>query len=128
MKNVFEIASREKYRFPFKGSITTEDLWDLSPDEINVVYKALAKAKKNQAASNEDSLYGTIGQPKEYQDLENKIEIVKYVFDEKQKELMEKRDAAERNARNQKILGLIAEKEDEELKGKSVEELKKLLT
>ena len=28
--NIFEIAAKEKYRYPYRGQITTEDLWDLT--------------------------------------------------------------------------------------------------
>ena len=31
---LFEIATRKKYRFPYKGLISVEDLWDLSMREL----------------------------------------------------------------------------------------------
>ena len=29
MSNLFEIATRKEYRFPYKGIINIEDVWDL---------------------------------------------------------------------------------------------------
>ena len=124
MKNVFEIASREKYRFPFKGQISTEELWDLSLEQLNSVYKALVKSRR---AQNEDSLLMTIGQTKEDVDLENRIEIVKYVFEAKQLEIMERRNEADRQAKREKYIALLEKKEEEELGKKSVEELRQLI-
>lgn len=37
----FEIATRKKFRFPYKGSLSTEDLWDLTPAELDKVFKVL---------------------------------------------------------------------------------------
>ena len=51
--NIFAMATRQKYRFPFNGQISVEDLWDLSPAQLDRVYKTL---KKDQKASNEESL------------------------------------------------------------------------
>ena len=119
----FEIAVREKYRFPFKGSITAEDLWDLSPEQLNSVYKALSKEKKN---SDEESLLDT-RRSKDEEALTNRIEIVKYIFDVKQAEAQAKREEAKRYAQKQKIMSIIADKEDQALKSLSVEDLKKLL-
>lgn len=124
MKNVFEIASREKYRFPFKGQISTEELWDLSLEQLNSVYKALVKSRRVQT---EDSLLMTIGQTKDDVDLENRIEIVKYVFEEKQKEIIERRNEADRQAKREKYMALLEKKEEEELSKKSVEELRQLI-
>ena len=40
-RNLFEVASREKFRFPFKGMVSVEDLWDLSVTNLDQVFKAL---------------------------------------------------------------------------------------
>ena len=62
-------------------------------------------------------------------DIENQLrfDILKDVYLTKKKEAEELRNAAEIKAHNQKILTLIAEKKDESLKGKSIEELEGLL-
>lgn len=119
----FEIATKNKYRFPFKGAITVEDLWDLSCDQLNSVFKTLNKEKKTV---NEESLMD-MRQSAEDVVLTNKIDIVKYIFNAKQMEIQEKRAAADKHARDQLIMGLIKEKENESLKSLSIEELKKLL-
>ena len=44
--NIFEAATKEKYRFPFKGMISVEDLWDLKLQDLDSVFKSLNKQKK----------------------------------------------------------------------------------
>lgn len=53
---LFEIAIRNKYRFPFKGWISTEDLWDLSVQNLDSIFKTLNKEFKT---TGEESLLGT---------------------------------------------------------------------
>ena len=43
---MFEIATRNKFRFPFKGVISTEDLWDLSVESLDNVFKTLNSEMK----------------------------------------------------------------------------------
>lgn len=119
----FEVATREKYRFPFRGSITVEDLWDLNVEQLNAVFKTLNKEKRN---TDEESLLDT-NRSKEDEALSNRIEIVKHVFEVKQAEALARREEAQRHAQKQKIMSILADKEDEALKNLSVEELKKLL-
>lgn len=45
-KNMFEIATRTKMRFPFKGMISVEDLWDLSVQNLDKVFKTLNSQRK----------------------------------------------------------------------------------
>jgi len=40
-KNVFEVAVTEKFRFPFRGQITVEDLFDLNVKDLDAVFKTL---------------------------------------------------------------------------------------
>ena len=55
-KNLFEVATRKQYRFPYKGNASVEDLWYLSLTELAAVFKTLnTEAKKNE----EESLLNT---------------------------------------------------------------------
>ena len=43
MEKIFEYATRNKIRFPFKGMISVEDLWELTPTNLDTIYKTLNK-------------------------------------------------------------------------------------
>ena len=120
--NMFEVATRNKFRFPFKGLIPVEDLWDLSVESLDNVFKTLNSEMKK---TKEESLLST--KSKDDEVLELKIEIVKHIVAVKQEE----KEARERKfldrERNQKIMSIIAAKQDEQLHNMSVEELQKLL-
>lgn len=122
MDHLFELASREKYRFPFKGQASVEDLWDLSPKDLDTIFKALnAQVKKE----NEESLLS----PKEAVDvvLNAKIEIVKHIVAVKLSEAEKARQAKKRREEKQRIAELIADKQDEALREKSLAELQAML-
>ena len=120
--NMFEMAAKWKFRFPYKGQMTTEDLFDLKVEELDKVYKALMKEKKQ---SEEESLLAV----KSSEDviLDTKIEIVKYIVSMKQEEKLALQRAKEEKERKQKIMAIIDEKKDEALKNMSIADLEKLL-
>ena len=120
--NIFEYAAREKLRFPYKGMVSAEDLWDLSITQLNTVYKALNAEKKTVE---EESLLDK--HTKEDDELLTKIEIVKYVFQAKQAEAEARTQAAANEERKRRIRELIADKEDQALSAQSIEDLKKML-
>lgn len=120
--NIFEVATKEKYRFPFKGMISVEDLWDLKLQDLDSVFKSLNKQKKQ---NDEESLLQV--KTAEDQELDNKIQIVKYIVKFKQKEIEERLQAKDKKEYNQKLLELIERKQNEELAGKSIEELQAML-
>lgn len=120
--DIFAIATRRKYRFPFNGQIEVEDLWDLSAPQLDRVYKTL---KKDQKTSNEESLLVT--RSAEDSDLDVKIAVVKFVFETKQADKQAAIESAEKAAKKKRIRELIADKKDEALKNMSVEDLEKML-
>lgn len=119
--NIFEVATRKKYRYPYKGMITTEDLWDLPLTALDSIYKTLNKQAKQ---SQEESLLSTSATN---ETLENQIAIIKYIVATKQQEQVDRLKEKERAEQKQKIMEILADKQDETLKGKSVEELQKML-
>lgn len=121
-ENLFEGAARAKYRFPFKGSITTEDLWDLSLQDLDRIFKTMnAEVKQTQ----EESLLKVKDEHSEI--LERKIEIVKHIVSVKQVEEEAVKDAANRKAQKQRIMEIIAKKEDDALANMSLDDLKKMV-
>lgn len=120
--NMFEVATRGKFRFPFKGLISVEDLWELSVDNLDNVFKALNSEMKK---TKEESLLSR--KTREDEVLEIKIEIVKYIVSVKLAEKEQREKAFLNKERNQKILDIIAAKKDAELQNMSIEELEKML-
>ncbi len=121
-EEMFIKASREKIRLPYKGLATVEDLWDLPVTELDKIYKSLnAKAKQAQ----EESLLEV--KTSEDEELTVQIEIIKYIVSVKLEEKKVAEMAKERKEQKQKIMSILASKQDEALQGKSIEELEKML-
>lgn len=122
MSDLFKIAVKNKYRFTYKGVQTVEDLWDLSVEELDKIYKTLKTKQKSEA---EESLLATTS--KEDKELNNKIEIIKTIVADKLSDKEKSVKAAERRAKNRRILEIMADKQEDELKSKSLDELKAML-
>ncbi|MBR3155970.1 MAG: hypothetical protein IKF13_04045 [Methanobrevibacter sp.] len=121
-------ALSKKVRFEFKGLISIEDLFDLSLKDLDEIYRNLKKQMDEYKQYSEDSLLDENTEKDEtYEELQLKIDIVTAVFNhikKQQEELQRKIDI--QNQRD-KILGIIADKENEELSNKSISELKEIL-
>lgn len=121
-ENIFEIATRNKYRFPFRGSVSVEDLWELSPENLDTVFKALNSQKKKV---NEESLLSA--SVDEDVELNTMIAIVKHIVAVKLDEISARNKAKEKKEQKQKILSILNAKQDEALHGKSIDELQAML-
>lgn len=120
--SLFEIATRKKYRFPFKGSISVEDLWDLSMTDLDFIYKNLSSTAK--AERENESL---LTENKQDTDLENMIEIVKRVFSVKKAEIDAFKEAKENAKKKERLLEILAKKQDDALAVKSEDEIRQML-
>ena len=120
--NIFEYAVENKLRFPYKGNISTEDLYSLSVSELDTIYKTLKREAKRNG---EESLLAT----KSNDDvaLDTKIEIVKHIVEKKLAQVEARKTAAANKAKKDKILSILEEKQDAALKNMSEEDLRKML-
>lgn len=121
-KNLFEIATRNRYRFNYKGVMTVEDLWSLRVEDLDAIFKMLNRQKKT---ADEDSLLAT--KSAEDQDLANKIDIVRYIVSVKLAEAAERVSAAEKKAQRDKIMEIVAKKKDKALEDMGIEDLMRKL-
>ena len=122
MNNIWIESLQNKYLFEFKGLIDTQDLFDLKLEDLDAIYRSLTN-EKSQLQS--DSLLDKKDNP-QIKELETKIEVVKSVFEIKDAEIKRREEQIIKNARKQKILSIIEDKQDQELSEKSIEELRKL--
>lgn len=121
-EKMFETATRSKFRFPFKGMVSVEDLWDLSPENLDSIFKTLNSQVKK---AKEESLLVT--KTKEDETLNTMIEIVKYIVNVKLAEENARLQAKEQREKRQKIMEILSAKQDADLQNKSVEELQAML-
>ena len=120
--DIYKKASKEKLRFNTQfGNLTTEQLWDLELPDLDSLAVKLQEEHKESGK-------------KSFLEVKSKKDkIAKLKFDIVLDVLNTKVDYANRAAKaletkqyNAKIDALIVEKQDEELKGMTVEELEKL--
>lgn len=119
---LFIEATKKNYQFPFRGMINVIDLWELSVQNLDLVFKSLnADYKKSE----EESLLSA--QTKESEELSEKIEIVKYIVNEKLDEKKAKEDAKKNREMKQRLLEIKAKRQDAALEGLSDAELDKMI-
>ena len=125
---MFEKASRMKLRFPSPvGMLTVEDVWDLP-----LVSKKGANLDDmarylNKELKNSDTESFVLKRTKPNEELSLKFEIVKHIIAVRLAENEAAENLQKAKEKKQQILGIIADKEAESLKGKSLDELKALL-
>lgn len=121
-EKMFEVAVRTKMRFPFRGIISVEDVWDLNVKDLDSIFKTLNSQLKQVK---EESLLET--RTKEDQELDMKIEIIKYIVKVKLEEENIRLKAKEQKEKKQKIMEILSTKQDQDLQNKTVEELTNML-
>ena len=120
---MFNKASRMKLRFNHKGLCTVEDLWDISLDSLDSMYQEL-----NGDLTHQSGIVSLLTKSSSHnEELELKIGLIRHVVEVRLAELQTNKDLVLRKAKKQKLLSLIEHKQDENLMGKSVDELKELL-
>lgn len=120
---MFEKVCRLKLRYQSpKGNLSTEDLWDLSTGELNILAKKFNKELKE--AKEEDFLEE---RNKEDTILQLKFDVVLHVLKTKKKEIEEANEAHKRRAKRNKLLEILAKKQDNALENMSEEDILKEL-
>lgn len=121
-RNIFEVAVRGKLRFPFKGNVSVEDLFDLNVNDLDSIFKTLNSQVKKVK---EESLLTT--KTKEDETLSTMIDIVKYIVSDKLAEEHARLQAKEIKEKKQKVMEILAAKQDSDLQNLSVKELQDML-
>lgn len=126
--SIFEQASRLKLRFAsVKGELTIEHLWDLplqskTSFDLDTVAKAVArdlKAVTEESFVVETSPANTV--------LILKLDVVKHIIAVRLAENAAATNRSARSAERQKLLGILADKQDESLKNLTPEQIQKRL-
>jgi len=126
---MYKQASQLKLRFDTpKGVLGVENLWDLTKEDLATVAKNLRKKIKANSKSDDEELAFLDEKVSKTQTEDAlRFNIVKDIYQTKEAAEKESVEAAQKKLKNQKILELIARKQDQELEGKSIEELQAML-
>lgn len=116
--NIYQYAAKHKLRFPFRGNIATENLYELSVEDLDTVY---GKLKAEEKAS--DKVESLLHETKVDKDLEVKVEIVKDIMREKLEAVERAKKALAKKEERQRLLEALAKKDAEALNTASREEI-----
>lgn len=127
--DIFKYAAQRALRFPFRGNITVEDLFSLRMEDLDLIYKTLGGAYYKIVGDDYcESLIDTDKtNSEEAQRLKVSMDIVKEIFNDKKVAYDKAQKKLEKKAQMQRIMSIMAQKEDEALREKSLEELQKEL-
>ena len=119
----FKLASQQKLRFQTnKGLLSLEQLWDLSLEDLDAL--AVSLETEHKESGKKSFLVKTSSKDKTAKlRFDVVLDILNTKVDAEQAALAER----ERKANNEKIIAIIADKQDESLKGKSIKQLEAML-
>jgi hypothetical protein len=125
--NIFEEATRLALRFNSnKGSLTTEQLWTMplthtSGFDLDTVAKQVSRELK----ANTEESFVTPTTSAAQSACELRLAVVKHIIAVKLAEVEDRKQAASRKAEKQRLMEILADKQDAGLKELSVEEIQK---
>lgn len=129
--NIFEIASRKKVRFPTpQGNLSVEELWELpltsktNKANLDDIAKELYAQVQDQGKTVSFVMKTTEVQNST---LMLQFDIVRHIIDVRLEENKAASQARENAEKKQRLLSLIAQKEDAALAETSLDELKKMV-
>lgn len=119
----FKLASQQKLRFQTnRGLLSSEQLWDLSLEELDTLAVSLETEHK-QSAKKSFLVKTSIKDKTAKLRFDLVLDVLNTVVAEKEAAA----EALEIKEHNKKIITLISEKQDESLKGKSIKQLEAML-
>jgi hypothetical protein len=119
----FKLASQQKLRFQTgKGLLSVEQLWDLSIEDLDALAVSL-EAEHKESGKKSFLIKSSVKD----KTAKLKFDVVLDVLNTKVEEMQAADEAKEIKDHNKKIIQLIAEKQDESLKGKSIKQLEAML-
>lgn len=125
---MFEKAARIKLRFATaKGLLPVEDLWALpltSEDKVNLDFIAV---DLHEQIDKEGSKSFVVKKKSTTEVLQLKFDIVKHMIDVRMAEDADKKLAADKKAQKDKLLEIIARKQDASLEEMSLPKLQKMV-
>jgi hypothetical protein len=123
MADVFMNATRKKYRFSTaKGNLTTEQLWDLPLESLDEIWQKINATIEDASRTSLLSVRSN-----KNVELTEKEEVVKAIVEYKLAAAEKADKARQTKAEKERILNIIAAKQEQELASMSIDELKKRL-
>lgn len=121
--DIFKQASKQQLRISTtRGMLTVEQLWTLSIEHLDLL--AVSLQEKYETSKGKSFV-----RKRTIKDKQVKLEfdIVLDILNTKVEEQEASQNAAEIKAHNQKIMGMIQKKQEEDLGTKSIKDLEKML-
>ena len=126
---MFEKASRLKLRFDTnKGMLSVEDLWDLplmsATNKVNL--DDIARSLHRQLKNDDDVSFVNLDR-KSDKVVQLKFDVVKYIIEVRLAEADAAKITRENREKKDRLLQLIAERQDDDLKNMPLDDLKKMV-